>query len=340
MSSAPSLPILTAEDLATNQEVRWCPGCGDFSILGQLKQVLASTGTPRENLVFMSGSGCSGRLPYYMNTYGFHGTQGRSPALATGLKVANPQLQVWVVTGDGDGLSVGANHLIHALRRNVDIKILLFNNEVFGLARGQFSPTSRLGTRTKSSPEGSVEAPLRPLSLALGAEASFVARTIDVDVTHLTYVLGRAAEHKGAAFVEIYQNCKVFNDGVFDYATDKSVKAEHALYLENGRPLLFGKDQNLGIRLHGLTPEVVRLGNGITVDDLLIHDEQAEDLTLAFLLSRLIFPDLPECLGVFRAVNKPTYESLLHRQNAEARAARGAGRLDQLLAGDETWTVE
>jgi 2-oxoglutarate ferredoxin oxidoreductase subunit beta len=340
MSSAPSLSVLTAEDLATNQEVRWCPGCGDFSILAQLKQVLAGPDMPRANLVFVSGSGCSSRLPYYMNTFGFHGIQGRSPALATGLKVANPELQVWVVTGDGDGLAVGSNHLIHALRRNVDIKILLFNNEVFGLTRGQYSPTSRLGTRTRSSPEGSFDNPLRPLSVALGAEATFVARTIDIDVNHLTEVLRRAAQHKGAAFVEIYQNCKVFNDGVFDYATDKSVKSEHALYLEHGRPLLFGKDRNLGIRLNGLSPEVVSVGNGITFDDLLIHDERAEDLTLAFLLSRLIFPDLPECLGVFRAVDKPTYESLLHRQNAEARAARGPGKLQQLLAGDETWAVE
>ncbi|HWY88530.1 MAG TPA: 2-oxoacid:ferredoxin oxidoreductase subunit beta [Gemmataceae bacterium] len=339
MPSPPSLPVLTAEDLATNQEVRWCPGCGDFSILAQLKQVLAGSGMPRENMVLVSGIGCSSRLPYYMNTYGFQGIQGRAPALATGLKVANPALQVWVVTGDGDGLSVGTNHLVHALRRNVDIKVLLFNNEVFGMTRGQYSPTSRLGTRTKSSPEGTFDNPCRPLSLALAAEATFVARTIDVDVNHLTEVLRRAADHKGAAFVEIYQNCKVFNDGVFDYATDKSVKAEHALYLEHGRPLLFGKDRNLGIRLSGLAPEVVTLGNGITIDDLLIHDERADELTLAFLLSRLIFPDFPECLGILRAVAKPTYESLLHQQVADVRAARGAGKLEQLLAGDETWTV-
>jgi 2-oxoglutarate/2-oxoacid ferredoxin oxidoreductase subunit beta len=339
MSAAPSLPILTADDLATDQEVRWCPGCGDFSILAQLKQVLATSGVPREKMVFVSGIGCHSRLPYYVDTYGFHGIQGRSPALATGLKVANPSLQVWVVTGDGDGLAVGSNHLIHALRRNVDIKILLFNNEVFGMARGQYSPTSRLGTRTKSSPEGSLDNPLRPLSLVLGAEATFVARTIDVDVNHLTEVLRRAAQHRGTAFVEIYQNCKVFNDGVFDYATDKSVKAEHALYLEHGRPLLFGKDRNLGIRLNGLTPEVVTLANGITIDDLLIHDERAEDLTLAFLLSRLIFPEFPECLGVFRAVDKPTYESLVHQQGAEARP-NGPAKLERLLAGDETWTVD
>ena len=334
-----SLPLLTPEDLTTNQEVRWCPGCGDFSILAQLKQVLAGLGTPRENLVFLSGLGCASRLPYYLNTYGFQGIHGRAPALATGLKLANPALQVWVVTGDGDSLSVGTNHLVHALRRNVDIKILLFNNEVFGMTRGQYSPTARVGTRTKSSPEGSFDSPLRPLSLALGAEATFVARTIDVDVTHLTEVLRRAAQHKGAAFVEIYQNCKVFNDGVFDYATDKSVKAEHTLYLEHGRPLLFGKDRNLGVRLTGLTPEVVPLGNGITFDDLLIHDERLPEPTLAFLLSRFVFPEFPECLGVFRAVDKPTYDGQVRQFAAQARAEREPGKLAQLLAGDETWTV-
>ena len=340
MSFAPSLPLLTPDDLASNQEVRWCPGCGDFSVLSQLKQVLAGLGVAREKLVFVSGTGCSSRLPYYLNTFGFQGIQGRAPAIATGLKVANPALQVWVVTGDGDSLSVGTNHLVHALRRNVDLKILLFNNEVFGLTRGQQSPTTRVGTRTKSTPEGSCDTPLRPLSLALGAEATFVARTIDVDVKHLTDVLRRAAEHKGAAFVEIYQNCKVFNDGVFDYVTDKSIKAEHALYLEHGRPLLFGKDRNLGIRLNGVAPEVVNLGGGVTIDDLLIHDERAEEPTLAFLLSRLVFPEFPECLGVFRAVNKPTYEMLLRQQISEARSARGKGKLEHLLAGDETWMVE
>jgi 2-oxoglutarate ferredoxin oxidoreductase subunit beta len=335
----PTLPVVTAEDLATEQEVRWCPGCGDFSILAQLKQVLAGTGVPRENIVFISGIGCSSRLPYYMNTYGFHGIQGRSFALATGLKIANPGLQVWVITGDGDGLSAGTNYLVHALRRNVDIKILLLNNEVFGLTRGQYSPTSRPGTRTTSSPDGSLDTPLRPLTLALAAEATFVARTIDVDVNHLTEVLRRAAAHKGAAFVEIYQNCKVFNDGVFDYATDKSVKAEHALYLEHGRPLLFGKDRNLGICLNGLTPEIVTVGNGVTIDDLIIHDERAEELTPAFLLSRLVFPDFPESLGVLRAVDKPTYESLVRPQAAQARAAKPA-KLDRLLAGDDSWTVQ
>jgi 2-oxoglutarate ferredoxin oxidoreductase subunit beta len=260
-------------------------------------------------------------------------------AIATGIKAANPDLSVWVVTGDGDALAPGATHLIHALRRNVDLKVLLLNNEVYGLTRGQSSPTSRPGTRTRSHPEGTFETPLRPLTLALGAEATFVARSVDVDVEHLASVLHRAAQHRGAAFVEIYQNCKIFNDGVFDYATDRSVKAEHVVYLEHGRPLLYGKDRNRGIRLNGLDPEGVTLGSGITIDDVLIHDEKTEQPTYAFLLSRFLFPDLPECLGVFRCVERPTYERQLLTELA-ALQAKGVPRLEDLLAGDETWVVE
>src|SRR5438552_17553475 len=237
MSAAPSLPVLTVDDLATNQEVRWCPGCGDFSILAQLKQVLAGLGMPRENLVFVSGIGCSSRLPYYMNTYGFHGVQGRAPALATGLKIANPSLQVWVVTGDGDALGAGASHLIHALRRNVDIKILLFNNEVYGLTRGQYSPTSPRGKVTKSTPMGSLDWPFNPISLAIGAEATFVARAIDTDRTQLTDVLRAAAAHEGSAFVEIFQNCNIFNDGAFDFVREDK---ENRIYLQHGEPVRFG----------------------------------------------------------------------------------------------------
>jgi 2-oxoglutarate ferredoxin oxidoreductase subunit beta len=335
-----SLNTLTAKDLASDQEVRWCPGCGDYSILAQMKKALAPLGVPREKMVFVSGIGCSSRFPYYMNTYGFHSIHGRAPTLATGLKLARPDLQVWVITGDGDGLSIGGNHLIHAIRRNVDLKIVLFNNEIYGLTKGQYSPTSRLGTRTKSSPLGSIDNPLRPLSLAIGAEATFVARTIDVDVNHLTETLKRAAAHKGTAFVEVYQNCKIFNDGVFEYATDKSVKSEKVLYLEHGRPLIFGKDRNRGIRLHGLDPEVVQLGSGVTPDDLLIHDEKATEPSLAYLLSRMVYPDFPECVGVFRAVERPTYGEVLDHQIAEVVKARGPGSLAELLTGDETWVVE
>jgi 2-oxoglutarate ferredoxin oxidoreductase subunit beta len=335
-----SLPTLSPKDLASDQEVRWCPGCGDYSILAQMKKVLASIGVPREKIVFISGIGCSSRFPYYMNTYGFHSIHGRAPTLATGLKVARPDLQVWVITGDGDGLSIGGNHLIHAIRRNVDIKIVLFNNEIYGLTKGQYSPTSRVGTRTKSSPMGSVDNPLRPLSLAIGAEATFVARTVDVDINHLTEILRRAAHHKGTAFVEVYQNCKIFNDGVFDYASDKSIKADNVLYLEHRKPLIFGKDRNKGIRLNGLEPEVVTLGNGITADDLLIHDETAEEPSLAYLLSRMVYPRFPECLGVFRCVQRPTYEELVLQQIDEARRSKGPGKLEELFLSDDIWTVE
>jgi 2-oxoglutarate ferredoxin oxidoreductase subunit beta len=333
------LPIFSPNEFASEQEVRWCPGCGDFSILAQLKNVLADQGVPRENIVFVSGVGCASRLPYYLSTYGFQGAHGRAPALATGLKLANPSLQVWVVTGDADALSIGASHFIHALRRNVDIKILLFNNETLGLTRGQTSPTSRPGTRTQTSPEGSADTPLRPLSLALASEATFVARTLDVDVEHLSTVLDRAARHRGSAFVEIYQNCKVFNDGVFDYATDPATKADSIVHLEHRRPLLFGQDRNRGLRLSGFDLETVTLGGGVSIDDLIIHDEKAEQPNLALLLSRLSGPEFPECIGVFRAVERPTYDDQLAQQRKLALARRGPMRLEQLLAGDETWVV-
>jgi 2-oxoglutarate/2-oxoacid ferredoxin oxidoreductase subunit beta len=340
MSTIMALNTLTPKDLASDQEVRWCPGCGDYSILAQMNKALAGLGIPREKFVFISGIGCASRFPYYMNTYGFHTIHGRAPTLATGLKLARPDLSVWVITGDGDGLSIGGNHLIHAIRRNMDLKIILFNNEIYGLTKGQYSPTSRIGTRTKSSPLGSIDTPLRPLSLALGADATFVARTLDVDINHLTETLKRAAAHKGTAFVEVYQNCKIFNDGVFEYATDKSVKAENVLHLQHGRPLVFGKDRHKGIRLHGLDPEVVELGNGIALDDLLVHDEKASEPSLAYLLSRMVYPDFPECVGVFRCVERPTYEDVLNKQMDDLIATRGAGKLEDLFASDETWIVE
>src|SRR3954452_3616234 len=303
--AATALPTLKPQDFASDQEVRWCPGCGDYSILAQMKKALSTLNFPREKMVFVSGIGCSSRFPYYMNTYGFHTIHGRAPTFATGLKLARPDLQVWVITGDGDGLSIGGNHLLHAIRRNIDVKIILFNNEIYGLTKGQYSPTSRPGTRSKSTPTGSFESPLRPLSVAIAAEATFVARTVDVDINHLSATLNRASEHKGAAFIEVYQNCKIFNDGVFEYATDKSVKQDNLLYLEHGRPMIFGKDRSRGIRLHGLNPEVVRLGSGISQDDLLIHDEKAEQPTLAYLLSRMAHVEgseesFPEVVGVLR----------------------------------------
>jgi len=320
--------------------VRWCPGCGDFSILAVMKQVLATLGIPRERLVFVSGVGCSSRMPYYLNTYGFQTLHGRAPTVATGLKLTRPELSVWVVTGDGDGLSIGGNHLIHALRRNIDLKILLFNNEVLGLTRGQYSPTSRVGTRTRANPQGSIDEPLRALTLAVAAEATFVARTIDVDVEHLTETLRRAAAHKGSAFVEIYQNCKVFNDGVFEYATEKGVKADNLVYLEHGKPLVFGKNRDKGIRLNGLEPEVVTLGNGVTEKDLLVHNESAASPTLAGVLSRMVYPEMPECLGVMRCVERPTFDGQMRQQHEMAVQKKGKGKLEGLFASDDMWEVK
>jgi 2-oxoglutarate/2-oxoacid ferredoxin oxidoreductase subunit beta len=335
-----ALPTLKPQDFASDQEVRWCPGCGDYSILAQMKKALSTLNFPREKMVFVSGIGCSSRFPYYMNTYGFHTIHGRAPTFATGLRMARPDLQVWVVTGDGDGLSIGGNHLIHALRRNVDIKVLLFNNEIYGLTKGQYSPTSRLGTRSKSSPQGSIDSPVRPLSVALAAEATFVARTVDVDPTHLTTTLQRAAAHKGSAFIEIYQNCKIFNDGVFEYVTDKSSKADNSLYLEHGKPMVFGKDRNKGIRLSGLAPEVVVVGKDCGLDDVVVHDEKAENATMAYLLSRMMVPQFPEVFGVLRQVSHPTYEESQQRQIDEVTAKKGKGDLDKLFRNDDLWVVE
>ena len=317
------LPVLTAADYASNQDVRWCPGCGDYSILAQMKKVLSSLGMPPEKLVFISGIGCSSRFPYYMNTYGMHSIHGRAPAIATGLKTARPDLTVWVITGDGDGLSIGGNHLLHTIRRNLDINIILFNNRIYGLTKGQYSPTSPLGKITKSSPMGAIDNPLHPLSIAIGCEATFVARSIDVHIKHLGMVLERAARHRGTAFVEIYQNCNVFNDGAFDYATDRNMKFENTVELEHGKPLIFGQNRNKGIRLNGMEPEVVELADGVTEDDLLRHDEKATEPSLAYLLSRMRYPEFPEPIGVFRAVDRPRYDEELNKQIVEARAKRG-----------------
>jgi 2-oxoglutarate ferredoxin oxidoreductase subunit beta len=334
----PMLPVLHAKDLSSDQEVRWCPGCGDYSILAAFKKVLAGCGVPRERIVIVSGLGCASRMPFYLNTYGFQTIHGRAPTIATGLKLARPDLQVWVVTGDGDGLSAGLNHLVHALRRNVDLKVLLIDNETFGQSRGQFSPTSRLGTRSHTSPLGSVETPLCALSLALASQATFVARSIDVEVDHLTQVLTRAADHRGAAFVQIYQNCKIFNDGVFEYATDKADKADTLLYLEHGQPLLYGKDQNRGLALNGLKLEEVDATQQRS--RVLVHDEKVADPALACLLSRLAFPDYPECVGVFRALDRPTHHEAMAGLRTTACEKGGSPDLEQILAGDETWVVE
>ncbi len=275
------LRVLTAADFASDQDIRWCPGCGDYSILAQMKKMLPSLGTAPENIVFVSGIGCSSRFPYYVDTYGIHSIHGRAPAVATGLKLARPDLQVWVITGDGDALSIGGNHLMHTIRRNVDLNIILFNNRIYGLTKGQYSPTSPIGKRTKSTPYGSLDAPLNPLSLAVGCEATFVARSIDTHIKHLEATLRRAAQHKGVSFVEVYQNCNVFNDKAWEYATDRDTKADSIVELEHGKPLIFGANRDKGIRLNGTEPEVVELGKAVSEDDLLFHYEKAMDQTLA-----------------------------------------------------------
>ena len=335
---------LTRKDFTSDQTVRWCPGCGDYSILAQVQKVMPELGVKRENVVFVSGIGCSSRFPYYMNTYGFHTIHGRAPAVASGVKISNPNLQVWVVTGDGDGLSIGGNHLIHVLRRNVDLKILLFNNRIYGLTKGQYSPTSEQGKKTKSTPLGSIDRPFHPLSVALGAEATFVARTIDSEVAHLQEVLKRAAAHKGSAFVEIYQNCNVFNDGwegTLDAIKDRTTKSDRVISLKHGEPLLFGKTREKAIRMAAGPPPVVANAAGDdAVGPVFVHDETKDDPTYAFMLSRLEYPDYPVPIGVLRAVSKPSYDEVVKEQGERVQKTRGTGDLAQLLAGPETWTVK
>jgi 2-oxoglutarate ferredoxin oxidoreductase subunit beta len=332
---------LSAADFASDQDIRWCPGCGDYSILAQMKKVLPSLAIPPEKMVFVSGIGCSSRFPYYLNTYGMHSIHGRAPAIATGLKITRPELQVWVITGDGDALSIGGNHLMHAIRRNIDINILLFNNRIYGLTKGQYSPTSPLGQVTKSTPGGSIDSPLNPLAIAIGSEASFVARSIDIHTKHLGMVLRRAAEHRGTSFVEIYQNCNVFNDQSFKYASDRQQRPDNIIELEHGEPLLFGKQGNKGIRLNGLQPEVVTLGiDGVDNDQLLIHDESTPQSNLAFLLAGMRYPQFPEPIGVLRAVTRPSYEKLLQEEIDEEREQQGEGSLQELFHNGGTWTVK
>jgi len=329
---------LTKKDFQSDSDPRWCPGCGDYSILAQVQTVMPDLGIPRENLVFISGIGCSSRFPYYMNTYGFHTIHGRAPAIATGLKTSRPDLSVWMVTGDGDALSIGGNHFIHLMRRNVDIKVLLFNNRIYGLTKGQYSPTSELSKKTKSTPMGSIDAPFNPLHVALGANASFVARSIDVDPQHLRATLKRAAAHKGTAFIEIMQNCNVFNDGAWDHITDKKVKDDAQLRLEHGKPLVFAKGTK-GIRLNGFRAEVVTLGeNGVTEKDLLVHDEKAP-VSLSFLISELMAPHFPTPVGVFRDVDRPVHHELDQAQVQKATAEKGEGDLEKLLTSGDTWVM-
>ena len=332
---------LTAKDFATDQEVRWCPGCGDYSILAQVQKVMPTLGIARENIVIISGIGCSSRFPYYMNTYGMHSIHGRATAIASGLKAARPDLSVWIVTGDGDSLSIGGNHTIHLLRRNFDVNILLFNNQIYGLTKGQYSPTSEVNKVTKSTPFGSIDHPFNPLALALGADATFVARTMDRDPKHMQAMLLRTNQHKGASFLEIYQNCNIFNDGAFEIYTEKGSKAQETLFLEQGKPLVFGAAADKGIKLDGFTPRIVNLSEGHSVSDLWVHDEK--DIYKAQILVR-IFDDpkmeghLPRPFGVFYQTDRPCYEDTMSLQIEDAKARKVAD-LDKLMKGNEVWTI-
>ncbi len=331
---------LSPKDFASDQDVRWCPGCGDYAILKAMHKALADMGAQPEKTVFVSGIGCSSRFPYYMATYGFHTIHGRAPAIATGVKLARPELDVWLVTGDGDALSIGGNHLFHALRRNVDINILLFNNEVYGLTKGQFSPTSRIGQKSPSTPMGSIDSPADACTFALGSNARFVARGIDIQAKQLGEIFARARDHKGASFVEIIQNCIVYNDAVFSEFTEKAVAADMQLHVVHGEPLIYGKEKNKGIRLNpqALKLETVVIGeNGVTEKDILIHDET--NRVLAGLLAAVRPPNFPEVLGVIYCDPAPSYETAVAAQNEKAKA-NGPGDLDKLMRAGNTWSVE
>jgi len=332
---------LTRADFETSQDVRWCPGCGDYSVLKQVQLVLPNLGIPRENFAFISGIGCSSRFPYYMETYGMHGIHGRAPAIATGLKLSRPELSVWVVTGDGDALAIGGNHFIHTMRRNVDLNILLLNNRIYGLTKGQTSPTTQLGGTTKTSPLGSVDRPVEPLSLALSMGATFAARAVDIDQQNLREVLQRAAAHKGTSLIEIYQNCHIFNDGTFDAVANKKIRDDNRIMLEHGKPLVFGKNRDKGIRLNGLQPEVVSLSEGsFNESDLMVHDEKSDSTVLAYFLSQMRFPDFPVPMGIFRDVEESSYEDAVQTKENIVKDKKGPGDWNRLALSGDYWVVK
>ncbi|RNC85414.1 MAG: 2-oxoacid:ferredoxin oxidoreductase subunit beta [Balneola sp.] len=340
-----NLPAYSSKDFASDQDVRWCPGCGDYTILKQVQNAMPELGIAKKDIVFISGIGCSSRFPYYMDTFGMHSIHGRAPAIATGLKTSRPDLTVWIITGDGDSLSIGANHFTQLLRRNVNVNLLLFNNEIYGLTKGQYSPASPKGLVTKSTPYGSIDNPFNPLALSLGADGSFVARAMDRDPKHLKEMILRSHKHKGTSMLEIYQNCIVFNDGAFELFTDKKTRPQEAIYLEHGQPMVFGKENDKGVRLNGLVPEVVELGDSFSKDDIWVHDEQ--DATKAHLLSRFFeHPpngegvQFPRPFGVLYAVDRPCYDEGVVEQVQHAKDTQGEADLDALLRGGETWQVK
>ena len=330
---------LTRQDFVSDQDVRWCPGCGDYAILAQVQKVFPDLGIPKEKFLIVSGIGCSSRFPYYIDTYCFHSIHGRAPALASGAKLANPDLSVWVVTGDGDSMSIGGNHLIHVLRRNIDLNILMFNNQIYGLTKGQYSPTSELGKVTKSTPMGSLDHPFNPPQLALGASGTFIARTIDRELKHMGAIIQAASKHEGTSFIEIYQNCNIFNDGAFSELTEKEIKAETQLVLVQGQPMIFGTSENKGLILEGSNFKVVTLGKDYSADDILKHD--MNDKNLAMLLSEITYnPELPVPIGILYQENKPTYDKMMTEQIKDSIQSQGKGDLDKLFFGTNAWVVE
>ena len=332
---------LTFRDFETDQDVRWCPGCGDYAILKAVQKALPEIDKEKEDIVFISGIGCSSRFPYYMNTYGFHTIHGRAPAFATGVKLSNPKLSVWQVTGDGDALAIGGNHYIHALRRNIDINILLFNNEIYGLTKGQFSPTSQTGIKTKSSPQGTVDRSFTPGKLALGAEANFFARVIDIDPKRMAEVLIEAEKHKGTSLIEILQNCIIFNDKVFNNVTAKDVKLDRQLWLEHGKPMIFGAELNKGLVLSGLKLEVVTIGeNGVTEEDILVHDAHCEDSTLHNLLTSMSHPQYPVAFGIIREVKGSSFDENVWKQINEEKENAKFNSVDELMNSGVTWEID
>ncbi len=331
---------ITKQNITSDQEVRWCVGCGDYSILAQMKKTLIDLGLPREKTVFVSGIGCSSRFPYYLDTYGFHTIHGRAPAVATGVKLANPDLSVWVITGDGDGLSIGGNHLLHLFRRNLDINVILFNNQIYGLTKGQYSPTSPVGKVTKSSPYGSLDGPINPISFALGCSATFVARAMDRDPKHLVEMLKRAHAHKGCSFVEVYQNCNIYNDGIYFNLTDPATKSDNVVYLEHNEPLIYGKEKNTGVKLNGFKFEKAELKTEADHEELFKHDEKNPDPGYAFMLSGLTEnPELPTPLGVFRELEQDSFDKMFHQQIEDVKKDKGKGDIKKLLLTGETWTI-
>ncbi len=339
MADTVDKPKHSKSDFESSQDVRWCPGCGDYAILATAQRTLSKFDVAKENYVFISGIGCSSRFPYYMNTYGFHTIHGRAPTIASGLKCVNPDLSVWVITGDGDGLSIGGNHLIHCMRRNIDINILLVNNRIYGLTKGQYSPTSEINKVTKSTPYGSIDYPINALCVAIASEATFIARTLDSDPRHMGMIMERAMAHKGISFVEIYQNCIIFNNQTFAPVTGRDNREDRMIYLEDGKPLIFGKDKDKAIKLNRLHPEVVNINDVKDENELLIHKENHPDPSYAYLLTQMVYPNMPEPFGVFRQIEKPTYNEMMDGQVHHATKTKGEGNIEKLIYGEHTWKV-